>query len=1047
MHRIVRGCAAALVSLLALSATAAALAAPAAAATASDLVINEVEQDGSPSDWIELYNKSADPVDASGLILRDDKTGPDFVTIPDGTTIAGHGFFAIDTGEMGLGKGGDSARLFASVEATVPISSYTWTAGVDTTWGSCPDGAGTFVATVSPTKGAANDCKAPAPAYDSLVINEIEQDGSPSDWIEVYNTGAVAVDASGLVLRDDKNPAAVDAAGKNYVLVPQGTTIASHGFVTIDTGDMGLGKGGDAARLYLPADGIFPGTGANAIDSYTWTVAADETLGRCPDGIGEFLDTDGPTRNAANNCPVPAGAADIVINEVESKANPVGPDWVELYNQGATDVNVGGWLLRDSGVGTLAPLPAGKIVPAGGYLVIENKDEGGAGDFSFGLGNPDEVHLYLPGGVTEVDSYSYTDHALTTYGRCPDGTGTFVTTFQATKGAANACSEVRINEIESSDGAPGDWVELVNGGDSPVDISGMTIRDNKDEDGFTISANTTLAAHAYLVVDLDVKGAAITAGGFGLGSADSVRLFAKDGILLDSYTWAKHASTTYGRCSDTVGGFAETLEVTKGAANACVGEEVYGVWPGGESVKTVDVADSFGGDMSGLVYESAGNGTRGVLWGVNNKQGLYKLVWDGSAWVTAGGAWKDVRFLVYPNGSGWVDSEGGTFGGPTSADGFYIASERDNDNDDVSRPSILRYDVTDGSTGNLVATDEWNLASVIPGANALGANAGFEGIAWVPDSFLTGKGMRDQSTGLAYDPTDYAGHGNGLFFAGLEGTGDVYALALMDDGSAKLVATLDPGLAIVSDVTYDAESGLLWAICDDACQGRSVTFEVAQSGSFDGDFRVTNRYENAAGMGDRLVNEGMAIATDDLCVNGLKPVWYADDAETDGHALREGTINCEGGTGPGTNPGTTPGSGPGPVAPTEGQLTPDKEGDVSGPTRVVAGATITVNVGTDYAGDKVDVWLLSTPVHLGTHTVSAAGTVTVTIPANTPAGAHRIAVLAADGTTIGWYGLTVVSARLGLTSAETAVQPALALAVLAAGALLVVMGRRRNQLS
>jgi hypothetical protein len=38
-----------------------------------------------------------------------------------------------------------------------------------------------------------------------------------------------------------------------------------------------------------------------------------------------------------------------------------------------------------------------------------------------------------------VDSYSWTSHASTTYGRCADGTGPFVTTVASTKGAPNAC--------------------------------------------------------------------------------------------------------------------------------------------------------------------------------------------------------------------------------------------------------------------------------------------------------------------------------------------------------------------------------------------------------------------------------------------------------------------------------------------------------------------------------------------------------------------------------------------------------------------------------
>jgi hypothetical protein len=67
-----------------------------------------------------------------------------------------------------------------------------------------------------------------------------------------------------------------------------------------------------------------------------------------------------------------------------------------------------------------------------------------------------DSRLFAPGGVTLVDSYTWTAHASTTYARCPDGTGAFQTATTSTKGTANDCgAAVRINEVESSGGAPG----------------------------------------------------------------------------------------------------------------------------------------------------------------------------------------------------------------------------------------------------------------------------------------------------------------------------------------------------------------------------------------------------------------------------------------------------------------------------------------------------------------------------------------------------------------------------------------------------------------
>jgi len=48
-----------------------------------------------------------------------------------------------------------------------------------------------------------------------------------------------------------------------------------------------------------------------------------------------------------------------------------------------------------------------------------------------------------------------------------------------------------------------------------------------------------------------------------------------------------------------------------------------------------------------------------------------------------------------------------------------------------------------------------------------------------------------------------------------------------------------------------------------------------------------------------IANEGFAVADDAVCVDGAKPTFYADDADTDGFSLREGTLPCEVIGGPG----------------------------------------------------------------------------------------------------------------------------------------------------
>ncbi|MEC5183861.1 hypothetical protein RCH12_001320 [Cryobacterium sp. MP_3.1] len=1066
---------------LALAVPLAATLSPAMAAPAPSVRINEVESDGgTPGDWIELTNIGQVAADVSGWVVKDDKDERTFA-LPANTVLEPGAFLAVDVDgagatSFGLGKA-DIARLFLA-DGTTLVDSYAWAAHATTSWGRCPDGTGEFRETTAATRGAANDCD--VSVADNVRLNEVESNGGTrGDWIELVNVGTAPVDASGLVLKDsDDTHAAV---------LPVGSTIAGGGYLVVEapTMDYGLG-GGDAARLF-DTDGV------TLIDSYAWTAHAASSYGRCPDGVGEFADTATATKGAANDCVVPE-TADVRITETESTGGTPG-DWVELFNPGANDVDLTGWIVRDNDDTHTAVLPSGSVIVAGGYFVVEE------GLLGFGLGSADSARLFAPDGFTLVSSVSWTSHAVTTWGICPGGTELTQMT-SSTKGAANDCgSPVRLNEIESNGGTPGDWLELINNGSTAADVSGFVLKDNDDTHSVILPTGTSIAAGGYLAIDVDA------AGGFGLGGADTARLLAADGsTLLDSYAWTAHAATSYGRCADGTGDFAATTASTKGAANSCAGDLVTAAWPGSAEVRTVDPAGVLGGNMSGLAYEAAGAaGTAGdVLWAAKNGTGaLYKLVADGAGWVpdtTAG--WGAGKPLHYTDGTGDVDAEGVTLTSAGADGGLFIASERNNAVSGVSRPAVLRYDASATGT-QLTASMEWNLTADLP---VVGANAGLEAIAWVPDSFLVAQGMLDERTNAAYDPALYAGHGTGLFFVGLEANGAIYAYALdQASGGYTRVATIASGFSGVMDLEFEASTGRFWAVCDDTCTGRSAVLEIAQSGASDGRFGVTTVYERPASM-PNLNNEGFALAPQSACVSGAKPVFWADDSNTGGHAIRVGSIECtpltpteptpvptveptpvptvEPSPVPTVEPSPVPTVEPSPVPTVEPTPVPTVEptpvpttqptaaptgpaapspvataalvesarGPVSVPATAKPGDTITVTVGRAFAGDAVTVWLHSTPTLLASTTVTAAGTVQVVIPNGTVPGVHRVVVAAEDGTLIGWDDILVSAAATSSQAApgalaSTGVNPALPgllalLLVLAGGAVLVL--RRRG---
>ncbi|MEX5631696.1 lamin tail domain-containing protein [Parafrankia sp. FMc2] len=436
--------------------------------------------------------------------------------------------------------------------------------------------------------------------------------------------------------------------------------------------------------------------------------------------------------------------------------------------------------------------------------------------------------------------------------------------------SADGPASIRINEVESSGGSPGDWVELVNTGGTSVSISDWVVKDNDNSHAFTVASGTSLVPGGRVVLDVDPE--------FGLGSSDSVRLYQAGGTsLVDSYSWTSHASTTYGRCPDGTGAFATTTVPTRGAANSC--PVPVTAWPGDSAVAVADGTNVFGTNLSGLSFQNSS-----VLWAVKNGAGrLYRLVPSGTNWApdTSGG-WGSGKTLRYANGSGDPDAEGVVI----TPDGALVATERNNSSDSTSLLKVLRYDIASTAT-SLNATAEWNLTADLP---AVAANSGLEAISWIPDSYLTAHGFHDEHAGAVYTPAAYPGHGSGLYFVGLEANGTVYAYALDQAGGGYTrIATITSGLAGVMDLEFEPATGHLWAACDDTCQGRTATLDVNAQGRF----AATAVYARPTGMSN-YNNEGFAIAPAETCSAGRKPVVWSDDSNDASHALRRGAVTCSG---------------------------------------------------------------------------------------------------------------------------------------------------------
>jgi len=496
-------------------------------------------------------------------------------------------------------------------------------------------------------------------------------------------------------------------------------------------------------------------------------------------------------------------------------------------------------------------------------------------------------------------------------------------------------SDIVINEITSDntgtvDFAPnpniGDAIELYNKGTHSIDLAGWKQIDSGDASAATVfSAGLYVDGALSTVIPAGHYGVFQSTKGLGSGG-DAVKVYTQNGTLVDSLTYTAgqagvdetvntdHTYHSLAACPDGSDTFKEVPASTFGGANGdCPGgiDPLTGgggtgpeapcdtedsgtapgtipagvlTWPGSASPTTIDaqcawVTTLSGQDLSGLAFDP---NNADVLYAVKNKSHVYRLVRVPGGWAkdTANG-WSDGKDIRFPGNTGLPDSEGLT----VAPDGsLFITTERDNAASGVPLDSILKFDPTSSAT-TLVASDQWVLTGDLNFTNA-DANLGFEGVAYVPDSFLTAAGFRTDD-GSLYNPANYTSKiGGGLFFGAVEKTGHLRAYVLNSDHTYVRVADIDTGMVGVMDASFDPDLGRIWAHCDNTCGNATALLKVGANGHF----AVDRSYSTPASLPNYNL-EGFAVAPASTATNGTREVLWTDDGNRFGHSLWSGTIN------------------------------------------------------------------------------------------------------------------------------------------------------------
>lgn len=544
-------------------------------ATIEGLYINEFvanyeslypDELGQLSDWIEIYNAGANPINVGGLYFTDNFSEPEKYQIPQGvsdSTIIQPGGFLVfradarpEYGILHLGFELSSSGEQIGISQNIN-NSYVYIDSIryeyqeaDISFGRIPDGTGNFQKLSFISPGSSNS-EGDDITIESIYINEIASDcellypdehGLISDWIEIYNNSGNAIDIGGLYFTDTyEEPFKYKIPlGKS-----DSTTIDPWGYIVLRADgkpELGITHLEFELRSSGEQVGIFQNVWSDTvlIDSLTFTgIDTDASYGRYPDGNTEFMNFNTPTPGYKNQEGGVNIGQQIFINEFVSDYESQYPDehgiysdWIEIYNGKNVAVDLGGLYFTDTFEEPMKfQIPSGKsdstTIQPYGYMVFraDGKPELGVNHLGFELrSSGEQIGIYQKSGINflVIDSVTFgvtgTDIS---YGRSPDGSDNFTLFSVITPGYTNGSqpdnyNNLHINELVSNYeayypdefGNYSDWIEIYNSGNQPINIGGLYITDDYEENlkyqiPLHYPDSTTIPPGGYIVLRAD----------------------------------------------------------------------------------------------------------------------------------------------------------------------------------------------------------------------------------------------------------------------------------------------------------------------------------------------------------------------------------------------------------------------------------------------------------------------------------------------------------------------------------------------------------------
>ncbi|HXG49596.1 MAG TPA: lamin tail domain-containing protein, partial [Methylomirabilota bacterium] len=488
-----------------------------------------VPVDGVVVDFIELHNAGAAPFDLGGMSLSINEAKPGNWRFAPGTVVPAGGYLvvpcdgsrAVGTNAAALNLGepldGESGGVYLFNAAGQLVNSVEYGFQIEDRSIGLSGGQWRLLAAATP--GAANAATETLGTNSALRVNEwMAAPAAGADWFELYNSTNRPVDLSTISLTDHPS-----LAERGEFRVAPLSFIAGGGFVKwVADGNAGQGRNhvnfaldgaGDSVLVY----GV-SGTNFTLIDGVGFgPQALGVSVGRLPDGAGDFSSFPGSPTPAASNYRL---IDSVAISEVLTHTDSPLEDSIELRNLTASPVSVGGWYLSNSRDNPRKfRIPDGTTIPAGGHIVILERDfnDGSTNGFGLNSAHGDEVWL----SATDMLGNLTGDRTAARFGAAFNGVSfnrvqtsvgvDYALASERTLGSANAAPRVGpvvINEIHYHPAGltAGDeeYVELHNTGAASVPLFDPGHPENRWKiDGgirFDFPGGLTMAAGGYLLV-------------------------------------------------------------------------------------------------------------------------------------------------------------------------------------------------------------------------------------------------------------------------------------------------------------------------------------------------------------------------------------------------------------------------------------------------------------------------------------------------------------------------------------------------------------------